>query len=87
MEQIFQIKGMHCGSCAVHVKQALLELSGVTGAEVDANAGTAKVVAGTALERTKVEDALHKAGDYELLEGNGLKQVSPSRGSGCCGGR
>lgn len=38
-----KIQGMTCGHCVQHVKNALLKVPGVQGAEVDLKAGSAEV--------------------------------------------
>lgn len=43
MVTTFTIEGMTCGSCVRHVRQALVELDGVTNAEVDLASRTARV--------------------------------------------
>ncbi|MBA3806523.1 MAG: heavy-metal-associated domain-containing protein, partial [Acidobacteria bacterium] len=40
MKAEFQIKGMHCGSCAADIKETLEELAGVGRADVTFDGGT-----------------------------------------------
>jgi copper chaperone CopZ len=62
MTQTFSIAGMTCQNCARHVREALLELTGVRIASIDLPAGLATIEADAALPRERVAEALESAG-------------------------
>ena len=57
---------MSCGHCVKHVKEALLELDGVTSAEVDLASKTAVVEANNDIEDSKIKFVIDDAG-YEVV--------------------
>lgn len=60
---ILAISGMACGGCAATVKQALLALEGVTGAEVSHVEATAEVSFDPALVQfSQLQQAIERAG-------------------------
>lgn len=58
------VKGMHCGSCEVLIKDTLLELSGVKRVAVDHKTG-ALTVEGDKLDKKSIAVAV-KAEGYEV---------------------
>lgn len=64
MEERFTVEGMMCGHCAERVKEALLSIKGVTGAEVNLEEKTAVAVLNKAISRDKLIKAIKSAG-YE----------------------
>jgi copper chaperone len=65
MTKTLSIEGMSCGHCVNHVKNALTELSGVGGVEVDL-AKKSAVVSGDALDDAAMKAAVAEAG-YEVV--------------------
>jgi Cu+-exporting ATPase len=61
MKKMVTIEGMSCGHCAMRVKNALLEVEGVTEASVDLIEGKATVV-GTGVDSNMLRGAVVKAG-------------------------
>jgi copper chaperone len=61
MKRILSIEGMSCQHCVAHVKNALVELSGVESAEVDLATKKA-VVTGTGLDDEAMKAAVAEAG-------------------------
>jgi copper chaperone len=64
MEKTMMVEGMTCGHCEKAVKEALGELQGVNGVEVDLTTGKV-VVKGEGLDDTKLREAVDEAG-YEV---------------------
>ena len=68
-EQTFSVTGMTCDHCVHAVRTELGALPGVTGVEVDLQAGgasTVRVHAARPLTDDQVAEALDEAGDYAL---------------------
>jgi len=68
-EQTFSVTGMTCDHCVQAVRTELGALAGVTGVEVDLQAGgmsTVRVHAAQPLTDEQVAAALDEAGDYRL---------------------
>lgn len=65
-EQTYNVHGMTCGHCAAAVTREVLQLAGVTGVEVDVEAGRVTVT-GTATADA-VAAAVDEAG-YTLVPG------------------
>lgn len=61
----FRIEGMTCGHCVAAVTAALSALEGVSGVEVDLEAGSATVTSDEEFDHAAVGAAIHEAG-YEL---------------------
>ncbi|MFI5426155.1 heavy-metal-associated domain-containing protein [Aeromicrobium sp. UC242_57] len=57
----YTVQGMTCGSCATKVSNAVNQVAGVTGTDVDVASGTL-TVAGSALDETAVRHAITGAG-------------------------
>ena len=66
MNQTITVGGMTCENCIQHVRDALLDLPGVEGAQVDLASGLAVIKTPNALDRPMLASALEEAG-YELL--------------------
>lgn len=60
----YTVQGMTCGSCATKVSQAVEQVSGVTGTEVDVTSGRL-TVAGPDVDENAVRSAIAGAG-YQL---------------------
>jgi Cu+-exporting ATPase len=65
MKKTLSVEGMTCGHCVNHVKNALIEVSGVESAEVDLGKKSA-VVVGNALDDAALKAAVAEAG-YEVV--------------------
>ena len=65
MKKTLSIGGMSCGHCVAHVKNALLEVPGVSKADVDLGRNTA-IVEGEALDDGLMKAAVADAG-YEVV--------------------
>ncbi|MEP7090008.1 MAG: heavy-metal-associated domain-containing protein [Nocardioidaceae bacterium] len=67
--QTYSVTGMTCGHCVRAVAEELKALDGVTGVDVDLEAGGASsvtVTSQTPLDESDVAAALDEAGDYQL---------------------
>jgi len=53
MKQIFDVKGMHCASCAANIQKKVSALDGVESCEINYATSTAKV----SYDETKVDIA------------------------------
>lgn len=62
----YRVSGMTCGHCVQAVTQELSGLDGVTGVDVDLDAGEVTVTSDQPIERDRVEAAVDEAG-YELV--------------------
>jgi copper chaperone len=65
MKKTLSIEGMSCNHCVNHVKNALVDVAGVDGAEVDLATKSA-VVTGAALDDAAMKAAVAEAG-YEVI--------------------
>lgn len=65
MKKTLSIEGMSCNHCVTHVKNALIEVSGVDSAEVDLAKKNA-VVLGSSLDDASLKAAVAEAG-YEVV--------------------
>jgi copper chaperone len=61
MSTLLKIDGMTCQNCAHHVREALVKLAGVEGADVDLEGGRARVT-GTGLDAGALAAAVTRAG-------------------------
>ncbi|MBC2582044.1 cation transporter [Clostridium sp. DJ247] len=66
MKKKIIVEGMSCGHCVNHVKTALEEINGVTGANVDLASKTALVEANGEIKDEDIKFAIEDAG-YEVL--------------------
>jgi len=62
METEYMIEGMTCGHCVMHVKKALLALSGVRDAAVELDPGKARVQHDGTVKLETVRKAVEGAG-------------------------
>lgn len=62
----FAVSGMTCDHCARAVRQEVGELAGVTGVEVDVDAGKVTVIAAPFPDDKALRAAIEEAG-YELV--------------------
>lgn len=62
--QKFEVKGMHCGSCAGKIRTALLGVSGVDEVSVSHETGAVGVDAEPGVEASVLIEAIESAGDY-----------------------
>jgi copper chaperone len=65
MKKTLKIEGMSCDHCVHHVKNALIEVAGVEGAEVSLS-GKSAVVTGASLDDAALKAAVAEAG-YEVV--------------------
>ena len=66
---VYQVDGMTCSLCEVAVRHALGKVDGVSGSEVDADAGRAVVHAGREIAPDTIEAAIESTGyEAELIE-------------------
>ncbi|VVC00045.1 Heavy-metal-associated domain protein [uncultured archaeon] len=61
VEKVFRVKGMHCSSCGVLIRDALSEIGGVEKVSADHKSGIVKVVSRTDVSQ-KAMDAIEKEG-------------------------
>lgn len=62
MKTTLTIKGMHCPSCTILVKEAVMDVKGVKNAEVDLKKGTAVIDAADTVKEKDLIDAIRKEG-------------------------
>ena len=65
MKKVLHVEGMMCQNCARHVREALEKVPGVTGVEVQLEAGTAAVSLSGDVADAALSQAVADAG-YEL---------------------
>jgi copper chaperone len=65
MDTTITVKGMSCNHCVMAVKKALLEVEGVTEAEVDLQKAQATLVHDKPVDMAAIRDRLDRAG-YEV---------------------
>ena len=65
MKKKINIEGMVCGNCVMHVKNALMAVSGVTNVDVSLEKKTAEVTLGVEVSDVILSDAVEEAG-YEV---------------------
>jgi copper chaperone len=66
----YLVQGMTCGHCVAAVTEELTGIDGVSGVEVDLDAGgtsTVRVTSVAPLTDVQLEAALDEAGDYRLV--------------------
>lgn len=66
MPMTYQIKGMHCASCAVKIEKAFVGVSGVTRATVNFATETAQVEGDAGFDA--LQAAVARVGGYQLIE-------------------
>lgn len=70
MEKIIKVKGMHCNSCALLLKDVISEINGVSVVSADYKTGSLKVRFSEVLNDylfSKIKSAIEKEG-YEVVE-------------------
>ncbi|OZC90840.1 cation-transporting ATPase [Rhodococcus sp. 06-412-2C] len=65
MQTTYSVEGMTCAHCAASVKEEVSEIAGVTGVEVDVDAGSVVVSSDSALDTATIDAAVAEAG-YRL---------------------
>lgn len=68
MKKEFELAGMNCGGCVSHVKKALLQLPGVTEAEVQLHPQRAVVIMSKNIDVAELQTQLSNAGNYTIKE-------------------
>ncbi|MDF1569749.1 MAG: cation transporter [Spirochaetaceae bacterium] len=66
MDKKYSVKGMTCGHCAMHVKDALEKVNGVSAAKVNNETGEAVVTFGTEVNIETLKSAVSETG-YTLV--------------------
>jgi len=66
MKQIIEIKGMSCAHCVMHVKEALMEIEGITEVEVDLEKNTATILSNEEIKKEIIVEAIENVG-YQVL--------------------
>lgn len=74
MTHTYQISGMTCGKCVAKVKSELLKLGDVTEADVQLNAPQAKISMQKHVPLNTLQQAIEKAGHYQIAEAAGAAQ-------------
>ena len=65
MQTTYSVEGMTCAHCAASVKEEVSEIAGVTGVDVDVDAGSVVVSSDSVLDTATVDSAITEAG-YRL---------------------
>ncbi|MGV8874113.1 MAG: heavy-metal-associated domain-containing protein [Rhodococcus sp. (in: high G+C Gram-positive bacteria)] len=65
MQTTYSVEGMTCAHCAASVKEEVSEIAGVTGIDVDVDAGSVVVSSDSELDVAVVDAAIAEAG-YRL---------------------
>ncbi|OZF35856.1 cation-transporting ATPase [Rhodococcus sp. 14-2483-1-1] len=65
MQTTYSVEGMTCAHCAASVKEEVSEIAGVTGVDVDVDAGSVVVSSDSALDIGTIDAAVAEAG-YRL---------------------
>ncbi|MFI8566607.1 heavy-metal-associated domain-containing protein [Rhodococcus sp. NPDC078407] len=65
MQTTYSVEGMTCAHCAASVREEVSEIAGVTGVDVDVDAGSVVVTSDSALDTATVNAAVTEAG-YRL---------------------
>ena len=68
MKKEFELSGMSCGGCVSHVKKALLQIPGVTEAEVQLHPQRAVVTMSKNIDVAELQTQLSNAGNYTIKE-------------------
>ena len=68
MKKEFELAGMSCGGCVSNVKKALLQIPGVTDAEVHLHPQRAVLTMSKAIDVAGLQTQLSKAGHYTIKE-------------------
>jgi len=73
MTHTYQIDGMHCNSCISKVKNELLKIGAITGAQIQLQSPQATITMEKHISTTELQQAVAKAGSFslkEMTEGN-----------------
>ena len=62
MDRLLHVEGMMCQNCARHVMEALGNLPGVSGVNVNLGAGTVSLTSNSGLEESAFKSAVEEAG-------------------------
>jgi len=62
MKQLIEIKGMSCGHCAEHVKDALIELKNVEKVIVNLELNNVVITVGKKVEKELIASAINEIG-------------------------
>ena len=68
MKKNYEINGMSCGGCVGNVKRALLQLPGVTEADVQLNPQSAVLTMSGPVDVEEMQAQLKKVGHYTIKE-------------------
>ena len=68
MKKEFELSGMSCGGCVSHVKKALLQIPGVTEAEVQLQPQRAIVTMSKNIDVAELQTQLSNGGNYTIKE-------------------
>lgn len=68
MKKNYTVEGMSCEGCVSTVKKALLDLSGITEAEVHLQPPTAVLTMNKLMDVRELQAQLSKAGHYTIKE-------------------
>jgi len=68
MTHEYQITGMTCGSCVARVKNELLKLGDITGAEIKLSSPQAVISMSRHIGTPVLQEAVSKAGNYKITE-------------------
>lgn len=67
MEKLMIVEGMSCGHCSARVEKALMDLDGVTKANVNLETKEVKVELSADISNNLLRDAIEDAG-YDVVE-------------------
>jgi copper chaperone len=67
MKKVIMIEGMSCGHCVMHAKNALEEIAGITGVDVDLQGKKAVVELSQEVDNDVLKNAIEDAG-YDVVE-------------------
>lgn len=65
---LLRVQGMTCGACVRHVREALGDVSGVRGVEVDLRGGTASVLHDGSASPQALAEVVRRAGYGAVVE-------------------
>ena len=68
MTHTYQIDGMHCSSCISKVKNELLKIGGITGAQIQLQSPQATITMEKHISITELQQAVAKAGSFSFKE-------------------
>ena len=66
MKKIYELTGMNCGHCVNTVKQALLQVPGIEGVEVQLDTQKASLTMNRIVDVAEMQSYLSKAGNYTI---------------------